>query len=113
MGVNGRTTPPGGGIDPDSYNAIAKRNGNFYFDMGNNKWNDYQARLKLSNGEMFEVFNKPALDYAMRNKKHFVFSDDPRLFRPETSINKELNYLKSKGYKGTLIPTNDGRFRLK
>lgn len=53
-----------------------------------------------TDSDMFELFNKPALDYAVENGKTIRFSQDPTLSIYEGSaLADEWNYLKSKyGY---------------
>lgn len=41
-----------------------------YFNFGK-LWNPIQRITKYSNNDMFNNFNKPAIDYAINNRKHY------------------------------------------
>nr|WP_217635443.1 hypothetical protein [Evansella caseinilytica] len=76
---------------PDSY--IKKAGGNStYFDLGS-EWSNIQKKYNLTNDEMFEYFNVPALDDAVSRGKVIKFSHDPRLY-PDSYLSQEWQYLK-------------------
>lgn len=84
--------------DDSSYIAYARRSGAEYFDMGY-AWDIVQDRFGPTNSEMFQFFNKPVLDNAIRDGQTIRFSHDPE--GPENSarmIRDEWDYLASKGY---------------
>ena len=61
--------------DESSYIARAGTTSSV-FDMGN-KWGDIQQKYNLSDSDMFEYFNKPALDDAIKSNKRIRFSHNP------------------------------------
>ena len=63
-----------------------------YFDLGN-EWNVIQDRYGFTDSDMFEYFNKPALDDALAAGKTIRFSHDPREFRRH-ALGDEWDYLK-------------------
>ena len=83
---------------PGSY--IKKADGSSYFDVGN-LWNKIKEGYHLTDEQMFEIFNKPALDDAVAQGKTIRFSHDPRLEPSlETALSKEWRYLQEQyGYK--------------
>ena len=97
------TIRPDGKLDwntpgPGSY--IKKADGSSYFDVGN-LWNKIKEEFNLDDNQMFEAFNKPALDDAVAQGKTIRFSHDPRLeLSSETALAKEWKYLQEQyGYK--------------
>ncbi|WP_221636261.1 T7SS effector LXG polymorphic toxin [Listeria fleischmannii] len=83
-----------GKAGPDSYIAKAG-NDSMYFDLGQ-KWSVIETKYKLTPDEMFEQFNVPALDRAVKDGKTIRFSHDPMLDAYKDSyLRKEWNYLKS------------------
>jgi hypothetical protein len=48
-----------------------------YFDM-EKSWNSVEEIYDVNDIEMFDLFNRPALDDAISGKKNFIFSHDPR-----------------------------------
>lgn len=90
---------------PDSYIAKAGDKST-YFDLGS-EWSNIQKRYNLTRDEMFNYFNKPALDDAVKSGKTIQFSHDPRLYS-DSYLADEWKYLKETyGYK-TLIRGGDG-----
>ena len=93
---------------PNSY--ISKAGDTTYFSLGDD-WNKLTEAYHLdSRGEqMFEAFNKPALDDAVAQGKTIRFSHDPELPQYEDSaIRWEWDYLQEQhGYTG---PTKRGEF---
>ena len=87
---------PGSG----SYNVLAEADGSSYFDMGK-FWNEIQEGHNLNSEQMFDAFNKQALDDAVAQGKTIRFSHDPRLeLSSETALAKEWKYLQEyHGYK--------------
>ncbi len=82
---------------PDSY--IVKAGNTTYFSLGT-KWNyiidTYNLDKKGDN--MFDYFNKPALDDAVKSNKIIRFSDYPEDYK-DSSLMKEWDYLQSQyGY---------------
>ena len=60
---------------PDSYISRAGTNSS-YFDLGN-EWGIIQDKYELTDAEMFDYFNKPALDNAIAGRKTIRFSHNP------------------------------------
>ena len=83
-----------------SYNVLAEADGSSYFDMGK-FWNEIQEEHHLNSEQMFDAFNKQALDDAVAQGKTIRFSHDPRLEPSlETALSKEWRYLQEQyGYK--------------
>src|SRR5699024_9296036 len=83
---------------PDSYIGKAG-NESMYFDLGED-WGKIQEKYNLTNDEMFEYFNVPALDEAVKSGKEIRFSHKPDLKKYEDSylfdewiyLQKEHNY---------------------
>ena len=104
-------TPDWSTPGPNSY--ISKAGDTTYFSLGDD-WNKLTEAYHLdSRGEqMFEAFNKPALDDAVAQGKTIRFSHDPRLelsLENETALAKEWKYLKEHyGYKKVIL--EDGYF---
>lgn len=74
-----------------------------YFDLGA-AWNNIKISKKLSDKDMFDLFNVPALTDAVKGNKTIKFSHDPRL--PEYAdsfLDDEWNYLKTKFNFKTLV----------
>lgn len=85
--------PNWGKAGPDSYIGRAGKEST-YFDLGND-WNKIKKQYKLSDDDMFELFNIPVLDDAVKSGKEIRFSHDPRLRKyEETFLRQEWNYLK-------------------
>ena len=83
---------------PGSY--IKKAGKTTYFDLGE-YWNKIMEKYHLDNEQMFEKFNKPALDDAVAQGKTIRFSHDPELPQyKDSAIKWEWDYLKEQhGYK--------------
>ena len=79
--------------DGSSYIDVARRIDATYFDMGVEGWDDVKARYDLADPDMFELFNKPALDDAVARQKTIRFSHYPDRKRP-TALLSEWLYLK-------------------
>ena len=86
----------GGG--PSSY--INKAGNTTYFSLGDD-WNTIQDTYNLSDTDLFDLFNKPALDDAVSAGKTIRFSHDPTDINFKgKSLWNEWEYLKNKyGYK--------------
>ena len=86
---------------PNSY--ISRAGDTTYFSLGDD-WNKLTEAYNLdSRGlQMFEAFNKPALDDAVAQGKAIRFSHDPTLkIYEDKAIRWEWDYLKERhGYKG-------------
>ena len=73
----GKYFPDGnGGATPDSYISKAKETGDMYFDLGE-RWNEIKAKYNLTDDDLFNLFNKPALDDAVNAGKVIRFSQNP------------------------------------
>ena len=78
---------------PGSYNVLAEADGSSYFDMGK-FWNEIQEEHNLNSEQMFEAFNKSALDDAVAQGKTIRFTHDPELPQyEESAIRWEWDYL--------------------
>ena len=77
---------------PDSYIAKAGLDSS-YFDMGE-QWQRLEDQYGLTGQEMFNMFNKPFLDDAIRNRIIIRFSHDPR--KEKGFLLTEWEYLKEK-----------------
>ena len=88
---------PGSG----SYNVLAEADGTSYFDMGK-FWNEIQEGHNLNSEQMFDAFNKQALDDAVAQGKTIRFSHNPELPQYEKSaLRWEWDYLQEQhGYTG-------------
>lgn len=82
----------------DSYISVAGKEST-YFDLGEN-WGKIQNKYELINQEMFDYFNKPAIDDAVKAGKAIRFSHKPDLeIYKEIYLAEEWKYLKNKyGY---------------
>lgn len=80
-------TKPG----PDSYIARAGNNST-YFDLGGD-WGTIQRKYNLSDQEMFDYLNVPALDDAVASGKAIRFSHNPNDYKG-SYLNQEWEYLK-------------------
>ncbi|MEA4923568.1 MAG: hypothetical protein VB031_09520 [Eubacteriaceae bacterium] len=83
------------GRGPNCY--ITKAGDTSYFDLGK-AYDKIQKKYGLNEDQMFEIFNKPILEDAVREGKTIRFSHDPSKAKKRTALHKEYNYLKSKGY---------------
>ncbi|WP_221774497.1 hypothetical protein [Listeria booriae] len=83
-----------GKAGPDSYIGRAGDD-SMYFDLGS-KWSEIQGKYKLTDNEMFEYFNVPALSDAVKSGKVIRFSHKPDLKEYEASyLAKEWQYLQN------------------
>ena len=83
---------------PDSYNVIAEKNGNMYFDMKDGLYDDVMDNYKLSYQDMFDEFNTSALDKAIDEGKTIRFSHNPELAEYAGSFtDQEWKYLQKNG----------------
>lgn len=78
-----------------SYIEKAEKEGDCYFSMGN-KWSEFKETLKLSDEEMFELFNACALDRAIDDGKVIRLCDDPRTDGSELS--RQMAHLQKRGF---------------
>ena len=71
-----------------------------YFDMGDD-WNKVEKMYGLDDDAMFDYFNKPALDDAIKDGKTFQFSHDPKKYGTangkRSSLGKEYDYIEATG----------------
>ncbi len=81
----------------DSYTKMA--GDTTYFNLGD-EWAEIQKTYDLSDDDMFDIFNVPALDDAVSSGKKIRFSHDPENPKNATgAFKKEWEYLKNKhGY---------------
>lgn len=84
-----------GKAGPDSYIGIAGKEST-YFDLGS-EWESIQSKYNLTPDEMFEYFNVPVLDEAIKSGKQIRFSHNPDLLiYKESYLFKEWRYLQEK-----------------
>ncbi|MBC1794475.1 hypothetical protein [Listeria booriae] len=79
--------------DGTSYNIVASNNGHMYFDLGAD-WEKIMNDYGLTSTDMFEMFNRPALDDAINSGKKIVFSHNP-LDYLQGAIVDEWEYIKA------------------
>lgn len=93
--------------DPTSYIAVAERDGAKYFDMGP-EWSQAENKYGLSpRDDMFNFFNRPVLDEAMRSGMKIRFTHDPVSARG-SFLETEARYLVAHGYR--IMPDGNGGF---
>ncbi|MDE7435790.1 MAG: LXG domain-containing protein [Lachnospiraceae bacterium] len=86
-----------GTIESGSYVAKAEATGDTYFSLGT-EWDVLENTYGLTDEDMFNLFNKTALDDAVLNGKIIKFAQDPRKWSG-TALGDEWSYLQSKhGY---------------
>lgn len=90
-----------GTIESGSYVAKAEATGDTYFSLGE-KWNEIKAAYKLTDDDMFNLFNKRALDDAVSQGKTIRFSQNPYEWK-ETTLAREWDYLQKKHKYKSLI----------
>ena len=91
--------------DPSSYIEVAKRDGAMYFDMGDD-WNRAQDVFGIERrDEMFDFFNRPALDEAIQRGMEIRFTHDPALDK-RSFLAMEAKYLEAHGY--DIVPDGNG-----
>ena len=84
---------------PNSYNVVAEKNGDMYFDMKDGLYDQTLNDYSLDYQEMFDEFNIPALDEAASAGKNIRFTVNPELAHG-TFTEMEWQYLKKNyGYK--------------
>jgi len=74
---------------------IARSNGSSYFDLGSENWLEIEKMYGLDDTDMFELFNKPALDDSISANKTIRFSHDPVDY-PNSTLENEWNYIKGR-----------------
>lgn len=95
-----------GRFDGGGENSYITKAGNTtYFSLGDD-WGMLQDTYDLSDTDLFDLFNKPALDDAVSAGKIIRFSHDPRNFTG-TSLYNEWEYLKNKYGYIDLLPVGD------
>ena len=88
---------------PTSYVTRAKSTGDMYFDMGSD-WDMIEHKYNLNEKDMFNIFNKPAIDYAVERGKIIRFTHNPELEQGDSALAWEWGYLQEKyGYKRLII----------
>ncbi len=83
-----------GTIDSGSYIAKAKSTGDTYFDLGDQFWNDVKKAYNLNDDEMFDLFNKYAIDDAVKKGKRIRFSQNPKDYKT-SYLYQEWEYLQN------------------
>ena len=97
--------------DASSYIAKAGTDSS-YFDLGD-EWRIIKERFNLSDREMFDYFNTPVLDDAIRNGKTIRFSHNPLDF-PDSFLEQEWEYIKSSfGYSDENLIFQEGFWNVK
>ena len=89
------TVNPDGTLDwiipgNDSYTVMA--GDTTYFSLGND-WDVIKAKYNITDDDMFDLFNVPALDDAAKVGKEIRFSHDPTAYG-DCALKKEWQYLK-------------------
>ncbi|WP_430535972.1 hypothetical protein [Listeria rocourtiae] len=101
-----------GKAGPDSYIGRAGDD-SMYFDLGS-KWSEIQNKYKLTDNEMFEYFNVPALNDAVKSGKDIRFSHKPDLKEYKDSyLAKEWQYLQNEHGYSKLLPRGDVWYAIK
>jgi hypothetical protein len=86
-----------GTLESGSYIAKAGSTGDTYFSLGT-KWDDIKEAYGITDKDMFEIFNKSALDDAVSQGKTIRFSQNPNDWKG-TALADEWSYLQKKyGY---------------
>ena len=75
----------------DSYIARAGSDSS-YFDLGS-QWDEIKHKYGFTNAQMFEYFNIPVLDDAIKKGKVIRFSHDPRMYE-SGALTNEWEYIK-------------------
>ncbi|NLK22793.1 MAG: hypothetical protein GX309_02060 [Clostridiales bacterium] len=94
------TVNPDGTLDwtipgNDSYTVMA--GDTTYFSLGND-WDVIKSKYNITDKDMFDLFNVPALDDAIKLGKEIRFSHDPRAYG-DCALADEWNYIMRKcGY---------------
>lgn len=83
--------------DPSSYERTAQRSGDAHFNLKDPGWNDAKQKYGVTDGDLYELLNKPFLDEVIQKGIPVRFSSDPTL-RPSSALGKELDYLNRHGY---------------
>jgi hypothetical protein len=78
--------------DSNSYTIKAGKDSSF-FDLGDD-WNIIKKKYDLTDKEMFEFFNVPAIDNAISNGKTIRFSHNPLNYKTG-ALPQEWEYIKS------------------
>ena len=95
------TVKPDGTLDwtipgNDSYTVMA--GDTTYFSLGND-WDVIKAKYNITDDDMFDLFNVPALDNAVKSGKEIRYSHHPEQYG-DCALLKEWEYLKSEyGFK--------------
>ena len=93
----------------DSYNVIAQKNGDMYFDMKDGLYDVTLDKYNLSYQNMFDYFNVPALDKAASKGKTIRFTHNPEMKEYAGSFtDKEWKHLQEKW--GYLYLREEGEF---
>lgn len=80
----------------DSYTVMA--GDTTYFSLGNG-WDVIKAKYNITDDDMFDLFNVPALDDAVKSGKEIRYSHHPEQYG-DCALLKEWEYLKSEyGFK--------------
>lgn len=76
-----------------------------YFSLGND-WDVIKSRYNITDKDMFDLFNVPALDGAIKSGKEIRFSHDPRAYG-DCALADEWNYIMRKCAYMDLIKRGD------
>jgi hypothetical protein len=87
-----------------SYEVVARRNGDGYFNMDSGDWHGVKDAFGMTDDDMFDVFNRPLLDEAGTQGYDISYSSNPTIpgapgpnGQPTlTALNKEHLYLTQK-----------------
>ena len=80
-----------GTVSSKAYTEMAKNTGDTYFDLGEN-WDSIKTQYGLNDDQMFDLFNKPALDDAVKAGKEIRFTQDPMAYG-DCALKEEWKYL--------------------
>lgn len=82
-----------------------------YFSLGND-WDVIKSKYNITDDDMFDLFNVPALDDSAKVGKEIRFSHDPTVYG-DCALKKEWEYLESSyGYR-RLIQKGDFWYAIK
>lgn len=102
-----------GSVSSKAYTEMAKSTGDTYFDLGI-KWDEIKDAYNLTDKEMFNLFNKHALDNAVHSGKTIRFTQDPTLGEYKGSaLADEWEYLKSRYNYTDIIKEGDYWYAVK
>jgi len=89
-----------------SYISDANETTSTYFDLGD-EYNTIMKKYGLTEAEMFDYFNRPAIDDAINAGKEIIFSHDPELYY-KSALYNEWEYLQVKYGFSSYTPLEGG-----